>query len=167
MAAVTKIGDLKVHTNGDIPAVGTKAPGFVLVNTDLKDVTLESYKDHRLVLNIFPSVDTSTCAQSVREFNRRAASLSRTVVMCISKDLPFAMKRFCATEGIDRAIALSDFRTKDFVDNYHVEMTEGPLKGLFARIVIVIDEYGTIKYSEVVPLIGQEPDYDAALKALQ
>ena len=164
--SVTQIGDLTVHTNGDVPAVGTKAPDFLLVDTKLNDVTLQTYKDHRLVLNIFPSVDTSTCAQSVRELNRRAAALSRTVVMCISKDLPFAMKRFCAAEGIDKVITLSDFRTKDFVDNYHVEMTNGPMRGLFARVVVVIDEFGVIQHTEVVPLIGQEPDYDAALKAL-
>ena len=164
--SVTKVGNLDVHTNGNVPEVGTKAPDFLLVDTKLNDVTLQSTKGNRLVLNIFPSVDTSTCAQSVREFNRRAAALSRTVVMCISKDLPFAMKRFCAAEGIDRVMALSDFRTRDFVNNYHVEMTEGPMRGLFARVVIVIDEFGIIQHTEVVPLIGEEPDYDAALKAL-
>jgi len=164
--AVTKVGDLQVHTNGDVPAVGSTAPDFTLTDNKLNDVSLRDYRGHTVVLNIFPSVDTSTCAQSVREFNRRAAALSRTVVLCISKDLPFAMKRFCAAEGIDRVVTLSDFRSNEFSNNYHVSMTDGPLRGLFARVVIVIDEHGIIKHTEVVPLIGQEPDYDAALKAL-
>jgi thiol peroxidase len=164
--SVTKIGNSEVHTNGDVPTVGASAPNFTLADNKLNDVSLSTYRGNAVVLNIFPSVDTSTCAQSVREFNRRAASLGSTVVLCISKDLPFAMKRFCAAEGIDKVVTLSDFRSDDFVKNYHVSMTDGPMRGLFARVVIVIDEYGVIKHTEVVPLIGQEPDYDAALKAL-
>jgi len=164
--SVTKIGDLQVQTNGDVPAAGSTAPDFVLTDNKLNDVSLSNYRGNNVVLNIFPSIDTSTCAQSVREFNRRAVELSRTVVLCISKDLPFAMKRFCAAEGIDRVVTLSDFRSNDFANNYHVTMTNGPMRGLFARVVIVIDEQGVIKHTEVVPLIGQEPDYDAALKAL-
>lgn len=163
---VTKVGTNEVHTNGDIPAVGKIAPDFTLADNKLADVTLNSLRGQSVVLNIFPSIDTSTCAQSVREFNRRAAALAKTVVLCISKDLPFAMKRFCAAEGIDRVMTLSDFRSKDFASDYRVEMIDGPMRGLFARIVIVIDEFGTVKYSEVVPVIGQEPNYDAALKAL-
>jgi thiol peroxidase len=164
--SVTKIGDLQVNTNGDIPNVGIPAPDFTLTDTKLGDVTLKSLRGNAVVLNIFPSIDTSTCAQSVREFNRRAAAFPKTNVLCISRDLPFAMKRFCAAEGIDRVMALSDFRSKEFSSDYHVEMTEGPLRGLFARVVIVIDEFGVIKHTEVVPVIGQEPNYEAALKAL-
>jgi thiol peroxidase len=164
--SVTKIGDLQVHTNGDVPAPGSTAPDFTLADNKLSDVTLRSFRGHPVVLNIFPSIDTSTCAQSVREFNRRAASLAGAIVLCISKDLPFAMKRFCAAEGIDRVMTLSDFRSDDFKNNYHVAMTDGPMRGLFARVVIVVDEHGVIRHTEVVPLIGQEPDYDTALKAL-
>ncbi|HZY78314.1 MAG TPA: thiol peroxidase [Cyclobacteriaceae bacterium] len=160
------VGETKVHTNGDLPAVGTTAPDFTLTGNKLNDVSLKEYRGHSVVLNIFPSIDTSTCAQSVREFNRRAANLSRTVVLCIAKDLPYAMRRFCGAEGIDRVVTLSDFRSKDFGNDYHVEMIDGPMRGLFARVVIVIDEYGVVKYTEVVPVIGQEPNYEAALKAL-
>jgi thiol peroxidase len=164
--SVTKLGDVTVHTNGDIPTVGQPAPEFILTDNKLNDVKLSSYRGHPVVLNIFPSIDTSTCAQSVREFNRRAASLSNAVVLCIAKDLPFAMRRFCAAEGIDRVITLSDFRSKDFGNDYHVEMTDGAMRGLFARVIVVIDESGIIKHTEVVPKIGQEPDYEAALKAI-
>lgn len=162
----TRLGDVIVHTNGNIPTPGSSAPDFTLTDNKLNDVSLSSYRGHTVVLNIFPSIDTSTCAQSVREFNRRAAALARTVVLCIAKDLPFAMRRFCAAEGIDRVVTLSDFRSDDFANNYHVEMIDGGMRGLFARVVIVIDEHGVIKHTEVVPTIGQEPDYDAALKAL-
>jgi|ERR1041385_6442950 thiol peroxidase len=161
-----KIGNNDVHTNGDIPAVGKKAPDFTLADNKLNDVSLSSLRGQSVVLNIFPSIDTSTCAQSVREFNRRAAGLAKTTVLCIAKDLPFAMRRFCAAEGIDRVITLSDFRSKDFGNDYHVEMTDGPMRGLFARVVIVVDENGIVKHTELVPVIGQEPDYEAALKAL-
>jgi thiol peroxidase len=164
--SIIKVGNNEVHTNGDIPAIGTTAPGFTLTDNKLTDVTLSQYRGQKVVLNIFPSIDTSTCAQSVREFNRRAAALSDTVVMCIAKDLPYAMRRFCAAEGIDRCITLSDFRSKEFGSAYHVEMTDGPMRGLFARVVIVIDQQGVIKYTEEVPVIGHEPDYDKALRAL-
>ena len=164
--SLTKVRDVVVHTNGDVPAIGTSAPDFILADNKLNDVSLTSHRGHAVVLNIFPSIDTSTCAQSVREFNRRAASLSHTIVFCIAKDLPYAMRRFCAAEGIDHVITLSDFRSKDFGNDYHVEMIDGAMRGLFARVVIVVDEQGIIKHTEVVPVIGQEPDYDAALKAL-
>jgi thiol peroxidase len=164
--SLTKVGDTPVHTNGDVPAIGTTAPDFTLADNKLNDVSLKNFRGHPVVLNIFPSIDTSTCAQSVREFNRRAASLSRAVVFCIAKDLPFAMRRFCAAEGIDCVVTLSDFRSEDFGNDYHVEMIDGPMRGLFARVVIVLDEHGVIKHREVVPAIGHEPDYDAALKAL-
>lgn len=161
-----KVGDNEVHTNGDIPAVGKTAPDFTLTDNKLNDVSLKSFRGHSVVLNIFPSIDTSTCALSVREFNRRAAALTNTTVLCIAKDLPFAMRRFCAAEGIDRVMTLSDFRSEDFAKDYHVEMIDGPMRGLFARIVIVVDGSGVVKYTEVVPVIGQEPNYESALKAL-
>jgi len=160
------VGETEVHTNGSLPAIGTPAPDFTLTGNKLNDVSLKEYRGHSVVLNIFPSIDTSTCAQSVREFNRRAAALPGTVVLCIAKDLPFAMRRFCAAEGIDRVITLSDFRSTGFASNYHVEMIDGGMRGLFARVVIVIDEHGVVRHTEVVPTIGQEPDYEAALKAL-
>lgn len=161
-----KVGNIPVRTNGDVPRVGQTAPDFTLTNNKLEDVSLKDFRGHQVVLNIFPSIDTSTCAQSVREFNRRAAVLSRTVVLCIAKDLPYAMRRFCAAEGIERVITLSDFRSKDFGNDYHVEMIDGPMRGLFARVVIVIDEHGIVKHVEVVPIIGQEPDYEAALQSV-
>lgn len=161
-----RVRDIPVNTNGDIPAVGNAAPDFTLTDNKLNDVSLKDFGGRSVVLNIFPSIDTSTCAQSVREFNKRAAALSGTIVLCIAKDLPYAMRRFCAAEGIDRVITLSDFRSKDFGNDYHVEMIDGPMRGLFARVVIVIDEKGTVKHTEVVPVIGQEPDYEAALKSL-
>jgi thiol peroxidase len=161
-----KVGNIPVRTNGDIPGVGKAAPDFTLTNNKLEDVSLKDFRGQSVVLNIFPSIDTSTCAQSVREFNRRAAVLSRTVVLCIAKDLPYAMRRFCGAEGIERVITLSDFRSKDFGNDYHVEMVDGPMRGLFARVVLVIDEFGVVKHTEVVPIIGQEPDYEAALKSL-
>jgi len=164
--ATTLIGDKIVHINGNIPAVGDAAPDFTLADNKLNDVTLKSLRGHAVVLNIFPSIDTSTCAQSVREFNRRAAALAKTTVLCIAKDLPYAMRRFCAAEGIDRVVTLSDFRSKDFGNDYHVEMVDGPMRGLFARVVIVVDEHGIVKHTEVVPTIGQEPNYEAALKVL-
>ncbi len=164
--AQTKLGDQIVNTSGSLPEAGTPAPGFVLTGNDLKDITLEQFAGKKLVLNIFPSIDTGVCAASVREFNKRAANLQNTVVLCISKDLPFAMKRFCGAEGIDRVITASDFRNRGFARAYGVEMTDGALAGLLARAVVVIDETGKVKYTQLVPVIGQEPDYDGALKAL-
>lgn len=158
-----KVGENSVQTNGDLPAVGTIAPDFTLTGNKLNEVSLKEFRGNSVVLNIFPSIDTSTCAQSVREFNRRAAAISGAVVLCIAKDLPYAMRRFCGAEGIDRVVTLSDFRSKDFGNDYHVEMTNGPMRGLFARVVVVIDKSGVIKHTEVVPVIGQEPNYDAAL----
>jgi thioredoxin-dependent peroxiredoxin len=136
------------------------------VNTDLKDVSLKDYTGKKLVLNIFPSIDTGVCATSVREFNKRAASLSDTVVLCISRDLPFAMKRFCGAEGISSVVTVSDFRNKGFAKSYGVEMIDGALAGLHARAVVVVDKQGKVSYTELVPAIGQEPNYEAALKAL-
>ncbi|MBY0434200.1 MAG: thiol peroxidase [Cyclobacteriaceae bacterium] len=164
--AQTKLGENVVNTSGNLPTVGSSAPDFTLTSLDLKDVKLKNYAGKNVILNIFPSVDTGVCATSVREFNKRAASLNNTVVLCISKDLPFAMKRFCGAEGIDKVVSLSDFRNKGFSTSYGVEMTDGGLAGLFARVVIVVGADGKVKYTELVPSIGQEPNYDAALKAL-
>ena len=162
----TKLGENVVNTNGALPSVGGSAPDFTLSGNDLKEVNLKSFSGKNVILNIFPSVDTSVCATSVREFNKRAANLNNTVVLCISKDLPFAMKRFCGAEGIDKVVTLSDFKSNDFVNNYGVKMTDGALNGLMARAIVVIDSTGKVKYTELVPQIGQEPNYDAALKAL-
>ncbi|MBL7847610.1 MAG: thiol peroxidase [Cyclobacteriaceae bacterium] len=164
--AQTKLGDRVVNTNGELPAIGSVAPGFTLVGNDLKEVNSTTFAGKNVVLNIFPSVDTSTCATSVREFNKRAAALSNTVVLCISKDLPFAMRRFCGAEGIDKVMTLSDFRDLGFSKAYGVLMMEGVMAGFFARCVVVIGPDGKVKYTEMVPTVGQEPNYDAALKAI-
>lgn len=164
--AQTKLGERVVNTQGDLPSVGATAPSFTLVANDLKEVTLSQFAGKNVVLNIFPSIDTGVCATSVREFNKRAASLANTVVLCISKDLPFAMRRFCGAEGIDKVITLSDFRNLGFADAYGVQLADGGMIGLFARCVVVIGADGKVKYTEMVPAIGQEPNYDAALKAI-
>jgi len=155
-----------VHTNGELPKINTKALPFSLVRNDLTTATLEDFKGSKLVLNIFPSIDTSTCATSVRKFNEQAASLENTKVLCIARDLPFAMKRFCGVEGIENAICLSDFRDGSFGKDYGLEMTDGIFAGLHSRVVIVIDENGTIKHTEQVANISDEPNYEAALAAL-
>lgn len=165
MATVT-LGGNPQHTNHDLPSNGSQAIDFSLVNGDLSNVSLENFKGQKLILNIFPSIDTGTCAASVREFNKRAASLPNTKVLCISKDLPFAQKRFCGAEGIENVVTLSDFRTGEFGKNYGLELIDGPLKGLHARSVVVLDENHRVIYSELVPEIKDEPDYDSALNAL-
>jgi thiol peroxidase len=164
--AKTKLGEVVVNTNGELPAVGSVAPDFSLTAIDLSDKSMKDYAGKNVVMNIFPSVDTRVCAMSVREFNKRAASLSDVVVLCISKDLPFAQKRFCGAEGIENVIMLSEFRNERYSSNYGVKMMEGGMTGLFARCVVVIGKDGKVKYTEMVPVIGQEPDYDAALAAL-
>ncbi|MDY0089426.1 MAG: thiol peroxidase [Flavobacteriaceae bacterium] len=165
MATIT-LGGNAIHTSGNLPEIGTKAPQFELVNTDLGVVDLESFKGVKLVLNIFPSIDTGICATSVRTFNQKAASLDNTKVLCISRDLPFAQKRFCGAEGIENVENLSDFREGSFGKSYGLTITDGPLAGLHSRVVIVLDEAGTVIYTEQVPEIGQEPDYDTALAVL-
>ena len=154
-----------VHTHGSLPTVGTKAPGFTLVGNDLSPIALADFAGSRLILNIFPSVDTGICATSVRTFNERAAGLENTKVLCISRDLPFAQARFCGAEGIENVTVASDFRTT-FGETYGVTMITGPLEGLLARAVIVLDEKGNVTHSQLVPEIKQEPDYEAALAAL-
>ena len=166
MASITLKGS-PVETSGQLPAVGTKAPDFTLVKCDLSETNLGAYAGKKIVLNIFPSVDTSVCATAVRRFNTEAAKRPDTVVLCISADLPFAQERFCGAEGLKNVITLSTFRNQDFGNDYGVVMTSGPLKGLMSRGVIVIGSDGIVKYTEQVPEIAQEPDYDAALAVLE
>lgn len=165
MATVTMRGN-PVHTNGELPAVGSTAPGFKLVGADLKDVTPASYAGKRKILNIFPSIDTPTCAMSVRQFNQRAAGLVDTVVLCISADLPFAQKRFCGAEGIANVVTLSMMRDRHFAKDYGVLLEDGPLAGLTARAVVVLDADDRVLHAELVAEIANEPNYEAALKAL-
>lgn len=164
MAQITLKGN-PLQTSGQLPAVGSKAPDFKLTNGDLADVTLADYSGKRLILNIFPSVDTPVCAASVRRFNADGASQDNTLVLCISADLPFAQKRFCGGEGLDGVVNLSDFRHKGFGDAYGVRMVDGPLAGMLSRAVVVVGADGVITHTEQVPEIAKEPDYDAALKA--
>lgn len=164
MAQITFKGD-NVNTAGSLPSVGTEAKDFTLTGTDLSDKSLSNYKGKNVILNIFPSINTGVCAKSVRKFNEEAAALNNTVVLCISKDLPFAQAEFCGAEGIKNVEMLSDFRT-NFGEEYGVQMTDGPLKGLHSRAVVVVDPQGKVTYEEQVPEIGQEPDYDKAIKAV-
>jgi len=164
MATVTLKGN-PIHTIGELPAVGRKAPDFKLVNGDLKDVTLADFKGKRKVLNIVPSLDTSVCATSTRKFNEKAGQMPNTVVLVVSSDLPFAAKRFCTTEGLQNVVPLSLMRSRDFAKDYGVLLTDGPLQGITARAVVVLDEGDKVIHQQLVPEIGQEPDYDAALAA--
>jgi len=164
--AQTKLGENVVNTNGNLPAVGSAASEFVLSGSDLKDISSKQFEGKNIVLNIFPSVDTSTCATSVRQFNKRAASLSDTIVLCVSKDLPFAMRRFCGAEGIDKVMLATDYRNRGFSKTYGVELIDGNFTGLLARAIVVIDKQGKVAYTELVPQIGEEPNYDAALAAI-
>lgn len=159
-------GDLEIALSGNLPAVGTAAPEFTLTTGDLEEITLADFAGKRVVLNIFPSLDTDTCARSVREFNKRAASLDNTVVLCVSADLPFAAHRFCTVEGIENVITGSTFRSSFSVD-YGVRMQTLPFTGLNARAVVVIDTDGKVMYTQLVPEMADEPDYDDALAVLQ
>ncbi|GEM55523.1 lipid hydroperoxide peroxidase [Flavobacterium branchiophilum NBRC 15030 = ATCC 35035] len=165
MATITLGGNL-ININGNLPTVGSKAIDFKLISNDLSEVSLSNFEGQKLVLNIFPSIDTGTCATSVRKFNAQASQLENTKVLCISRDLPFAQKRFCGAEGLENVHNLSDFKNGDFGKNYGLEIVDGPLAGLHSRVVIVIDEKGTIVYTEQVPEIANEPNYEAALKVL-
>ena len=156
-----------ITTIGEIPMVGEKAKNFTLIKNDLSKASLTDFVGTKLVLNIFPSVDTGTCATSVREFNKRASQMGNAKVLCISRDLPFALKRYCGAEGLDNVITLSDYATGQFGKDYGLEITSGPLSHLHSRVVIIIDENGIITYTEQVPEIVNEPNYDAALKALK
>ena len=165
MSKVTLHGQ-PVSVNGQIPAVGSAAPAFALVAGDLSDATLSTFAGKRKVLNIFPSVDTPTCAASVRHFNESASKLDNAVVLCISADLPFAQARFCGAEGLDKVVNLSLMRGRQFLNDYGVAIADGPLAGLAARAVVVLNEHNKVIHTELVGEIGNEPNYDAALKAL-
>ncbi|WP_297516101.1 thiol peroxidase [Flavobacterium sp.] len=166
MAQIT-LGGNPVHTSGNLPVIGTKAPAFELVKNDLSTATLADFAGSKVVLNIFPSIDTPTCATSVRTFNAKAAALNNTKVLCISRDLPFAQKRFCGAEGIENVINLSDFKSGAFGKAYGLELTDSALAGLHSRAVVVLDENGTVVHAEQVGEIANEPNYEAALNALQ
>lgn len=165
--ATTNFKGQPVKLIGEFIQVGKVAPNFELVKTDLSSFSLKELSGKNVVLNIFPSLDTGVCAASVRRFNKEAARLKDTVVLAISKDLPFAAARFCAEEGIENVVSLSDFRFSDFDESYGVRMADGPLAGLLARAVVVIGKDGKVAYTELVPEITQEPDYDKALAALK
>ncbi len=164
MAEVT-LGGNPVHTSGDLPAVGAAAPAYSLVGADLSEYDASEFAGKNVILNIFPSIDTPTCATSVRQFNERAAGMDETVVLCVSADLPFAMGRFCGAEGIENVKVGSTFRS-DFGSDYGVTLTDGKLQGVLARAVVVIGPDGNVKHTELVSEIALEPNYDAALAAL-
>jgi thioredoxin-dependent peroxiredoxin len=165
MASIT-LGGNPINTTGELPKVGSKAPQFQLTKNDLSIVSLADFAGSNLVLNIFPSIDTPTCATSVRKFNENASKLVNTKVLCISRDLPFAQKRFCGSEGLENVVNLSDFKDGSFGKNYGLEIVDSVLAGLHSRVVIILDENGTVKYAEQVPEIANEPNYEAALAAL-
>ena len=166
MAQITFKGN-PIHTSGDLPIIGEKAPNFALTAADLSMKNLADFAGKYVVLNIFPSIDTGVCAQSVRTFNSEVSQLENTVVLCISKDLPFASSRFCAAEGLEQVITLSDFKNDEFANAYGIKMADGPLNGLLARAVVIINPEGEIIYSELVSEIAQEPSYEAVKKAIQ
>ena len=166
MAKITFKGN-PVSTSGSLPAVGAAAPDFSLVKTDLATVSLKDFAGKKVVLNIFPSIDTSVCATSVRRFNQEAAKLPDAVILSVSKDLPFAHKRFCGAEGIEKVVTLSDFRSDAFARAYGTRMEDGPLAGLHARAIVVIGADGKVVHTELVPEIASEPSYDRALAALR
>ncbi|WP_076790573.1 thiol peroxidase [Chlorobium sp. KB01] len=165
MAHITLKGNA-AETIGTLPVIGSDAPFFCLVKTDLSEAGPADFASQRLVLNIFPSLDTPVCASSVRRFNQEASQFDNTVVLCISADLPFAHKRFCEVEGLKDVVSLSVFRSPEFGRDYGVTITSGPLKGLLSRAIVIVDADGRVVYTEQVPEITQEPDYSAALKAL-
>jgi thioredoxin-dependent peroxiredoxin len=165
MASIT-LGGNPIKTSGELPKVGTKLADFKLVKNDLSIASLGDFAGSKLVLNIFPSIDTGTCATSVREFNTRASQLENTKVLCISRDLPFAQKRFCGAEGLENVVNLSDFQEGSFGKANGLEIVDGPLAGLHSRAIIVLDENGVVSYTEQVPEIANEPNYEAALASL-
>ena len=165
MATITLEGN-EIHTVGELPAVGSDAPAFSLTNAELGSASLADYNGKKVVLNIFPSIDTGVCAESTRRFNAAASSLDNTVVLCISADLPFALSRFCGAENLNNVVTLSTFRNPEFGEAYGVRISDGALAGLMSRAVVIVDETGKVVYTEQVPEIVQEPDYDAALTRL-
>lgn len=166
MASITLKGQ-SIQTLGDLPNKGAHAPNFTLTKNDLSETTLADFAGKKLLLNIFPSIDTGVCAASVREFNKMASKVDNAQILCISADLPFAQQRFCGTEGLDQVVNLSSFRHPTFGESYGLTITTGPLQGLLSRAVVIVDANGHVCYTEQVPEIAQEPDYDAALSALK
>ncbi|MDR2787438.1 MAG: thiol peroxidase [Candidatus Accumulibacter sp.] len=166
MTSTITLGGTPISVAGNFPQKGQTAPGFSLVGNGLADVLLKEFDGKRKILNIFPSIDTEVCATSVRTFNKRAGELRDTVVLCVSADLPFAQKRFCGAEGLDNVLTLSLMRGREFLRNYGVQIASGPMVGVAARAVIVLDEKNRILHSELVSEIKNEPDYDAAIRAL-
>lgn len=165
--AKIKLQGNEINTIGNLPEVGNSALDFVLTKNDLSDAKLSDFRGKKIVLNIFSSLDTNVCAASVRRFNSESEKLPNTVVLCISKDLPFAQARFCGAEGLDNVITLSEMRDDNFSTKYGVKIIDGPMAGLMARAVIVLDEEMNVKYTELVPEIAQEPNYEEALKFLK
>ncbi len=163
----THLKGTPVQTSGDLPSLGSVAPAFTLVKTDLADTELGDYAGRRVVLNIFPSLDTAVCATSLRKFNALATTIGNVTVLCVSADLPFAAKRFCASEGLSNLVPASTFRNPDFAAAYGVRLVDGPMRGLLARAVVVLNEQGQVLHTELVPEITQEPDYDAAAAVLK
>lgn len=166
MAKITLKGN-EINTGGNLPKVGSMAAEFTLIKKDLGNAKLSDYKGKKVVLNIFPSLDTPVCANSVRKFNAELNNLKNTVVLCISRDLPFAQARFCGAEGLDNVITLSEMKGDKFSKEYGIQIVDGPMAGLMARSVVIIDEEGKVIYTELVPEIVQEPDYDRALTSLK
>ncbi len=166
MANITLKGN-EIHTMGDLPNIGSYAPDFTLTTLDLSEKSLSDFQGKTVVLNIFPSVDTATCALSVHRFNKMVSELEETYVLCISKDLPFAQKRFCGAEGIEEAVMLSEYKDFNFSETYQLGIVDGPLQGLMSRVVIVINNEGDIIYTEQVAEITDEPNYDEVLKVLK
>lgn len=166
MAQITLKGN-PINTNGELPAVGAKALDFCLTTSDLNDVSLKDFAGKKKILNIVPSLDTPVCQTSVRQFNEKAAAAGNTAIITVSRDLPFAQKRFCETEGIENVIAAAEMRNRDFGSAYGVEIIDGPLAGVLARAIVVIDAEDNVVYSELVPEIAQEPDYEAAIAAVK
>lgn len=165
--AKTALKGNEVNTVAELPVVGSDAPDFLLVKPDLSEASLASYHGQKVILNIYPSVDTGICAMSTVKFNQEASKLENTRIVCVSKDLPFAFQRYCAAEGIENLDTLSSYRDQAFGKDYGVEMVDGPLKGLNARAIVVVDENGKVVYTEMVPEITTEPDYEAALASLK
>lgn len=166
MTKITLKGN-PIKTSGELPQIGKKAPGFKLVKNDLSIAKLKDFKGSKLLLNISPSLDTSVCATSIRKFNEAAAKIENVTIAYVSRDLPFAMARFCGADGIDKVITLSDFNTGKFGKKYGLTMKTGPMQGLHSRAIVVLDEKGKVVYTEQVPEITQEPNYEAALEALK
>ncbi len=165
MATITLRGN-PIHTSGDLPAVGSQANNFELVAKDLSRVSMKEYEGSRLVLNIFPSLDTGTCAASVRYFNELAGKLPDTKVLCISRDTPFAQSRFCGAEGLENVVTLSDFESGQFGKDYGLQVIDGPMKGFLSRVVIIVDASGKVEYTQQVPVISDEPNYAEVVAAL-